>query len=88
MAAKIASRKSEKVDKDFEPHVVVEVATGRRAYLGEGVPRAEAERIAAGMAREARAVPLADVDVYGRLIVPDEEAPEPQVSEEAEVVAA
>lgn len=85
MAAKIASRKGRKAEQDFTPWVVVDAETGRRVYVGEGAPQDEAERIAAQLVRPARAVPLADLDAHGNLIVPDEEAAEP---EQAEAVAA
>lgn len=83
MAAKIASRGTATKQHDFTPYVVIDEESGKRIYLGDGVAQEQAEAIAAELAHPARAVPAADVDAYGRLIVPDEDAAEPVVEEEA-----
>lgn len=67
MAAKIAIRsKSEKVEQDFEPFVVIDAASGRRVYGGDGVPEDRAQELSENLAADTYVVPLAELDRFGR----------------------
>lgn len=57
---KTAQRGREKASK-FDPWVVVRKSNGKRVFIGDGVPEAQAKITAAGMVEPSEAVPVSDV---------------------------
>lgn len=73
--AKIAGRnKSSKRDEDFEPYTVINAETGRRVFLGEGVPEKEAHRLSDNLLAASYVAPVAELDRFGIHTKPATEA--------------
>jgi len=68
MAAKVGSRGKSGTSEDFEPFVVVKRADNKRVYLGEGVDKETAERLAEQMLTPCYAAPAGGFDTQGRLV--------------------